>query len=155
MTDFILSDWSKYKGYDSIDYRIFAYNKTVVIENYANFLKQPLTLGMFVPCDQNGNVLKEPMENDFYYSDGVLNHVDYSAEFEQYQKAKEKVLFKDCTVKGIKKSHSLDIDYFVVYHKGRQIWISWTDRVIDDFILNRNYLNGLELTESAIKQIGL
>lgn len=30
------------------------------ILKYANFLKQPLILGMFVPCDENGNVLEEP-----------------------------------------------------------------------------------------------
>lgn len=31
-----------------------------LMNNYANFLKQPLTLGMFVPVDPKGNVLKEP-----------------------------------------------------------------------------------------------
>ena len=33
--------------------------------NYANFLKQPLTLEMFIPCDENGDVLeKEPNEDE-------------------------------------------------------------------------------------------
>ena len=30
------------------------------LEGYANFLKQPLKLEMFVPCDEDGNILKEP-----------------------------------------------------------------------------------------------
>ena len=29
------------------------------IRRYANFLNQPLTLGMFVPCDEDGNVLED------------------------------------------------------------------------------------------------
>jgi hypothetical protein len=28
---------------------------------YANFLKQPLKLEMFVPCDEDSNVLEEPI----------------------------------------------------------------------------------------------
>lgn len=31
---------------------------------YADFLKQPLKLEMFVPCDEDGNVLSEPKPND-------------------------------------------------------------------------------------------
>ena len=31
-------------------------------ENYANFLKQPLELWMFVPCDEDGKVFEEPEE---------------------------------------------------------------------------------------------
>ena len=36
------------------------YNKS---KNYANFLKQPLTLGMFFPTDENGNVLHKPTKS--------------------------------------------------------------------------------------------
>ena len=32
---------------------------------YANFLKRPLELGMFIPCDKDGNVLEKPQ----YYLD--------------------------------------------------------------------------------------
>jgi hypothetical protein len=48
--------------------------------NYANFLKQPLTLGMFVPCDENGNVLEEkkPFQDDYH----------------KFQQAKERVIFE-------------------------------------------------------------
>ena len=30
--------------------------------NYAKFLKQPLKLEMFVPCDDEGNILKAPTD---------------------------------------------------------------------------------------------
>ena len=39
------------------------YNKCI---NYANFLKQPLTLGMFIPCDLDGNVLEEPFNYEYF-----------------------------------------------------------------------------------------
>ena len=51
-----------------------------VRNNFSNFLKQPLTLGMFVPCDENGNVLEEPLLLPSY-------------ELDKYRKAKEKVIF--------------------------------------------------------------
>jgi hypothetical protein len=51
MTDFVLEQNKEpYFYYDSL------WNKVIA---YANFLKQPLTLGMFVPCDSNGNVVKK------------------------------------------------------------------------------------------------
>jgi hypothetical protein len=49
--------------------------------NYANLLKQPLTLSMFVPCDDDGNVL------------------EYENDQQKYQKAKEKVIFEGFTYK--------------------------------------------------------
>jgi hypothetical protein len=36
------------------------------IFNYASFLKQPLKLEMFVPCDENDEILKEPK---FFYTE--------------------------------------------------------------------------------------
>jgi len=49
MTDFVLS-----KKYTATGH-----------ENYANFLKQPLELWMFIPCDEDGNVLEEPDIEDY------------------------------------------------------------------------------------------
>lgn len=58
------------------------------VKNYANFLKQPLHLGMFVPCDEDGNVLEEPRTNTIQDANFDIEEV------EQYQKAKERVLFE-------------------------------------------------------------
>lgn len=57
------------------------------VTNYANFLKQPLTLGQFVPCDEDGNVLEEP-NNDF------RGHENYSKRLDIYNEAKSRVLFE-------------------------------------------------------------
>lgn len=48
---------------------------------YAQFLKQSLNLGMFVPCDLEGNVLQDP---------GLIP----SYELQEYRKYKERVLFE-------------------------------------------------------------
>jgi len=53
---------------------------------YAIFLKQPLKLGMFVPCDLDGNVLEDANRS---------THTDI--ECLEYQQAKERCLFEGFT----------------------------------------------------------
>ena len=83
MTDFVLN----------LDNEDLNEQKIQSIFDYANFLKQPLKLEMFVPCDDDGNVLEEPdsigVGNDFYYERALG----------QYEEAKEKVLFEGFEVK--------------------------------------------------------
>jgi len=79
MTDFVLEQeqptYLEKEEFEDVFYKI---------HNYAKFLKQPLELRMFVPCDENGNVLR----------DGV----NWNKKF--YQKAQERVLFEGFKVKG-------------------------------------------------------
>ena len=67
------------------------------ITNYANLLKQPLELWMFVPCDEDGNALEEP---EMVYNVGVFGA--YNGLFQnkneyikQYQQAKENCIFNN------------------------------------------------------------
>ena len=53
---------------------------------YSDFLKQPLKLEMFVPCDKDGNVLEDII------GDGMIHN--YSEKVKQYEQAKDKVLFE-------------------------------------------------------------
>lgn len=105
------------------------------VKNYAEFLKQPLKLEMFVPVDDEGNVLDESSK--------------------EYQKAREKVLFKgyhiDVRTTGKiyfdESPKSMSIELFSFYDgfktpKGNVL------NTIEDLIVL-----GLELTESAIKQL--
>ena len=64
------------------------------LEKYAKFLKQPLKLEMFVPCDEDGNILKEPKRWEDYlqYPDSFDGNKEWD-ELYDYQQAKEKVLF--------------------------------------------------------------
>lgn len=61
-----------------------------------DFGKQILRLGMFVPCDDNSNVLEEPVDD----SDrgrceyDLLKKIEFDKKSKQYQQAKSKVLFK-------------------------------------------------------------
>lgn len=122
MTDFVLHE-SFGVGNEIINKEVF-YNKC---SNYAQFLKQPLKLEMFVPCDDEGNVLKDP---------GLIP----SYELEQYRKAKEKVLFEGFEI--IKEGENI-----IVKHNETNVWLTWTKRCIEDLIKHN-----LTLTENATKQ---
>jgi hypothetical protein len=68
-----------------------------LLRNYANFLNQLLTLGMFVPTDDEGNVLTEPMDYNFY-CEGDWNrneNTNWQDECKQYQQAKSRVIFEE------------------------------------------------------------
>lgn len=104
--------------------------------NYANFLKQPLTLGMFIPCDLDGNVLEEPIR-ERYKALGKFTELqaetNYKWDSEQYQEAKDRILFEsynEYDFKGLK--HTLDFE-------------NGTIEDLTDL--------GLTLTQNAIKNI--
>ena len=81
------------------------------IYNYATFLKQPLKLEMFVPCDDNGDILKEPKKTNYQVdvntkcsgwkylydsNDKLIGYYDdrkWKEDFVKYKQSKEKVLF--------------------------------------------------------------
>lgn len=58
---------------------------------YAKFLKRPLELGMFIPVDEDGEVLEEPKKEN--YSQEELETNLMACECFDYLQAKEKVLF--------------------------------------------------------------
>jgi len=117
---------------------------------YANFLKKTLTLGMFIPCDLEGNVL--PDTNDFCGCDNQGLEEDKECrvvcneKINQFNEAKSRLLFdyKDFNRKGL------------YYHKGIKSICEWlTDKpyeIIEDLV-NDGWT--LTLTESALKQIGI
>lgn len=128
MTDFVLMQNENLKTAPE------AYDQYLQFVNYANFLKQPLTLGMFVPCDENGNVLGEPTFDNYMQPKEMLK------QDEVYQKAKEKVLFKEFDTKG-----------GLAVSKA----ICTTYKTIEELTHKKVPLVDLKLTESAIKQIEL
>lgn len=80
MTDFVLEQSKKIMNCElthlESHHQIF---------DYANFLKQPLKLEMFVTCDDNGNILKLP---------DVCICADECSLCKKYKQAKQKVLFE-------------------------------------------------------------
>ena len=51
MTDYVLLQHAESSNQNEFEDKCF---------KYATFLKQPLKLEMFVPCDEDGNVLEKP-----------------------------------------------------------------------------------------------
>lgn len=117
-----------------------------IIAQYAHFLSQPLTLGMFVPCDDRGKILEEPMfdpSNEQYWA---------SAQFE-YERAKDRIIFEGFTVdEGMLKYNDRDTLFItrgnLVFYDGDDIYQLFT---IEDIVF---YGEDPELNQQAIKQIG-
>ena len=86
MTDFVLEQ-DKLMRHQLNDPITF----TIKVTDYALFLKQPLTLGMFVPCDDDGNVLEIPTKEN------SNNTIDHDSKLMDYNDAKSKVLFNGFT----------------------------------------------------------
>jgi len=129
MTDKVL-ELEKDFNFGNIGFQHYT-NKTC---NYANFLKLPLKLEMFVACDEDGNVLIEPTEhNPIYWSD-------------QYKNACEKVLFEGFEV--CNRTSKIDC---IVLNQEDHVTLSLLKGKTIEYLVNRN----LTLTPNAIKQYNL
>jgi hypothetical protein len=94
-------------------------------EKYVKFLKQPLELWMFVPCDEDGNVLEEPE---------LYNEVC------EYQKAKERCFFEGFEYKKA-----------LFFTENKELF--WHGKLHGNVESLTKY--NLKLTQTAIKQLGL
>lgn len=74
--------------------------------SYAQFLKQTLKLEMFIPCDEDGNILEEPDDFKYFMQDNELGAYEGEQELEciAYLKAKRKVLFEGFEIYNKKSS---------------------------------------------------
>jgi hypothetical protein len=129
MTDFVLKQIKSKSNY-----------KIEKIDNYANFLKQPLELWMFIPCDLiQGKIVILNEEN---------NH---------YQQAKERCLFDGFEI--IKQNFS-GKDYRLVRNKDTYVFFydkiknKW-EQVNDYKTIESLVFYNLTITATALKQIGL
>ena len=119
MVDFCLEQRKTHTG-DFEDY-------CDLICRYAKFIKQPLALWMFVPCDLHGNVLEEkkPFQDKYY----------------EYQEARERCLFK-----------GFEMDNSFVTHKSHNSFFypisCLHEQTIEDLVKYN-----LELTTTAQKEI--
>lgn len=138
MTDFVLEQERVNGG--------FGIEEADKIWNYTKFLKQPLTLGMFVPVNKHGNILNEPVNYSAYEVE--MSGKDFNFNFidcQEYQEATESRFFEGFTVR--KQGHEL----MVTTLSDDNVWVNWnTSKIIEDLV----YLKPI-LTESAKKQIGL
>jgi len=140
--------------------------------NYSNFLKQPLQLGFFIPCDENNvayesylsysknhNTICKPYEGLFeIYANSkcagwkyldpertiYYHSVSYEIAKEKYRQAKERVLFE-----GFELIKELE-NVWTFKHKEIEFNI-FKDSTIEE--LQQNFLEPLELSQSAQKLI--
>ena len=152
MTDFVLeqrmtTEEVRSSNFYDIQTHIYKYYDKVF--NYANFLKQPLKLEMFVPCDENGNVL-DPSDAFRSCEKGFV-----------YSKAKERVLFKglvfeESQKEALKNNTQLSVSIytensFYITHRLNGKLHTWFDlKTVEELIKCK-----IELSKTAIKQIGL
>lgn len=133
-TEFILEQSEKYlKGFIALN----EYHSITL--NYANFLKKPLTLGMFIPVDEEGNVLLGKPLSPAKDSEWIR----WENEEIEYSKAKSKVLFEG--FEFVRKLNNIDSYRF--NYKMTLFNIN-LNKTISDLIWA-----DLTLTETAIKMI--
>lgn len=144
MTDFVLEQKRFVKPISNN--RLFGCEKFFErVENYATFLKQPLKLEMFAPCDEDGNILE-----DFPFMKNGEEMGDSIRRIDQYNKAKEKVLFE-----GFEYVKFINDGELLPYHRltknDEYFNVRFLDRNIEDLLTEFEY--GIELAQTAIKQI--
>lgn len=114
--------------------------------NFDSFVSKKLKLGMFVPCDEEGNVLKEP--------DMCFRHDEKLSK--EYQQAKERCLFEGFRVEEHEKeSFSIRCENNILnvmwnFSDKRGWFTARGISTIEDLV---KY--DLTLTKTAQKQIGL
>lgn len=165
MTDFVLEQ-------DKIETECYNFDSKVV--KYAKFLNQELKIEMFVPFDEDGNVLKEP-KKEFYKIDsggyylyntedkaiGYYNKPQFDKDLLKYEQAKEKVLFDGFEIGKFTGSKDNHFDY--IGNKKLELILFIKDVGISNWLIDYNKLKAIEdlikhkltLTENAIKQLGL
>ena len=113
MSTFVISQWDK-----DISREEFAQSCI----KYATFLKTPLSLGMFVPCNEDGIILSEPE------SIGVGNQFYYERALDQYDEAKEKVIFEGFEIQK-------QGGEFLVKYQDKPVWVNWNNsKTIEDLV---------------------
>lgn len=139
MTDYVLAEklMLNIKGYEK-DF----ISKTF---NYANFLKLPLTLGMFIQKDENGNVLEEPKGWKAYIQTNGWKslHPDALERCRIFAEAKKRVIFDGFEI--------IDtyLGSFKLFYDGFEYIFYNSDNV--ESIIKYN----LTITENAVKKYGL
>lgn len=144
ITDFVLEQSKRIMNVEIT--HLESHNQIV---NYANFLKQPLKLEMFGLCDEDGNVLEEPINyktwEELHFNNGKKEKGTYGfLEHEKYQQAKGKILFEDFEIATKKEGEKVILgDYTCLKLSDLE------NGTIEDLV---KYVH-IKLAKSAVKRI--
>jgi len=124
--------------------------------NYDSFLIKTLEKWMFVPCDEDGSILKEPKRNDFGIR--IQGQYQFESVLKEYRQAKERCLFEGFEVQNTKD--------WIEFYGGIRVYIPSNDlgnmvsvvfresdpmnKTIEDLVKYNP-----ELTQNAIKKLEL
>jgi hypothetical protein len=153
MTDFVIEYYAN-EGYADLQ-------TLNLMNNYAKFLKKPLTLDMFVPVDSKGNILKEPknytvwksLEHNSNKTDGRIDYVEFE-EYRVYKKGESQCIFEGFeiayngySVVRIVASYNDSIE--LSFNKNERLFQTFKD--IESLI----YFDEIYLNSTAMKNLGL
>ncbi len=126
-------------------------DKYDLILRYVTFLLRGLELGMFIPCDLDGNVLEKPIKHVGVKSMELKSIRVYEALRMQYQEALDRVLFEGFRIKETRKGEFLlDKDSVCIMYLNteKDKWETILFKTIEDLTEL-----GLTLTKSAKKEL--
>ena len=120
------------------------------VPNYIYFITQPISLGQFIACDEDGNVLKKPENFNAWSLDMILPaplgcSVWYGV-CEQFQDAQERVIFKGFVKEGLYLLKSDTRQKIMMWSKNGWIPCRSNLKTLEDL----THLK-LELTDNALK----
>ena len=118
-----------------------------VVTNYAHFLKKPLKLGYFIPCDENDVPLEEPKHYDLWKKHGSFTQYGESIVYKcnKFYESKQRVLFEGFEYDG------LYIEY-KINNLNRFFKDELRKGTIEDLLVQID--DKIKLTETAKKEIG-
>jgi len=150
MTDFVIEYYSN-EGYADLQ-------TLRLMKNYANFLRRPLMLGMFVPVDRKGNVLKEPKNYTSWKSldHNAVKRNDTAGfeEYSEYQNAERNCLFEGFTIAY--NGYSV-VRIVASYDEAVELSFNKSDMMSSAFpdIESLTVFNDIYLTIHALESIGI
>lgn len=135
-----------------------------IVKRYAEFLKQSLKLEMFVPCDEDGNIMEEPKKTNYQVdvntkcsgwkylydsNDKLIGYYDdrkWKEDFVKFKQAKEKVLFEGFEIDKngyLVHNNDISIGRFISYQEGFNFLFRDNMKNIEDlvdfgFFINEN-----------------
>jgi len=123
--------------HDGMDYEDYFHLRN----NFDAFLKTPLSIGQFVLCDLDGNVLEEPDFMSGDYDDNGHGDVDkhqYKKDLKEWNEARERVLFEGFEVKT---KTAWNNGYQFIVDKNELFYPYWFDGITQTWNLSKGLLS--------------
>jgi len=131
MTNFVLQEYEKRNAYYNQNDKVLS-----KIKKYAEFLKQPISIWQFIPCDLEGNILEKP----YNYDDKIIW---LEGENRVYQEAEYRVIFKDFLILETRPNPEYTKS---ISHSSSLFNIFWLSNITQQWIISK----GLRTVEDLV-----